>query len=259
MPRAPFKMSFQLYTTRNFPRQEAVLEALAAIGYQAVEPWLPDYGDDPKAFRKRIDDAGLVCSGFHMPLKGLIEETDRFIDIAHTIGDHPLMIPPYLAAHERPEDADGWKRIGEKLAEGAARAGTSGLRVAWHNHEFEYRLLADGSRPIDHMLKAAGDTVGFEIDFAWVTRGSADPVAELKKFASRIVAIQLKDTARPGTLDEESGWRATGDGVVDWDALWPLFRTTPANHFVVEHDRPIDWRRVAQRSYNFSVSKGLER
>jgi sugar phosphate isomerase/epimerase len=109
------------------------------------------------------------------------------------------------------------------------------------------------------MLKAAGDTVGFEIDLAWVTRGWADPVAELRKFASRIVAIQLKDTARPGTLDEESGWRATGDGVVDWDALWPLFRTTAADHFVVEHDRPIDWRRVAQRSYDFSVSKGLER
>src|SRR5262245_25658207 len=53
MPSAPFKMSFQLYTTRNFPPQEAVLETLAKIGYQSVEPWLPDYGDDPKAFRKR--------------------------------------------------------------------------------------------------------------------------------------------------------------------------------------------------------------
>ena len=98
MPRSPFKMSFQLYTARDFPPQEAVLAGLAEIGYQAVEPWLPDYGDDPKGFRKRIDDAGLVCLGFHMPLKGLLDETDRFIDIAHTIGDQPLMIPP-ISSH----------------------------------------------------------------------------------------------------------------------------------------------------------------
>jgi sugar phosphate isomerase/epimerase len=109
------------------------------------------------------------------------------------------------------------------------------------------------------MLAAAGDDVGFEVDFAWVTRGWADPVAELKKFASRIVAIQLKDTAPPGTLDSENGWRATGDGVVDWDRLWPLFPATAADHLVVEHDRPTNWREVAQRSYDFSVSKGLAR
>jgi sugar phosphate isomerase/epimerase len=259
MPRAPFKISFQLYTARNFPPQEAVLEGLAEIGYDAVEPWLPDYGDDPKGFRKRIDDAGLACLGFHMPFSGLVEETDRFIDIAHTIGDRPLMIPPFLPPHQRPDDIDGWKRIGERLGLGAERAKASGLRVAWHNHEFEYRLLPDATRPIDHILAAAGDDVGFEVDFAWVTRGWADPVAELKAFAPRIVAIQLKDTAPPGTLDEESGWRATGDGVVDWDQLWPLFPTTAADHLVVEHDRPTDWREVAQRSYDFSVSKGLTR
>jgi sugar phosphate isomerase/epimerase len=131
MPRAPFKMSFQLYTARHFQPQEAVLEGLAEIGYDAVEPWLPDYGDDPKAFRKRIDDAGLACLGFHMPFSGLVEETNRFIEIAHTIGDRPLMIPPYLQPHQRPENVDGWKRIGEQLAQGAERVKASGLRVAY--------------------------------------------------------------------------------------------------------------------------------
>jgi sugar phosphate isomerase/epimerase len=254
MPK-PYKLSFQLYTARNFPPQQAVLAGLKEIGYDAVEPWLPDYGDDPKGFRKSLDDAGLACLGFHMPFQGLVEETQRFIDIALTIGDKPLMIPPFLMPHERPSEADGWKRIGEKLGQGAEKAKAHGLRVAWHNHEFEYRLLPDASRPIDHMLAEAGEDVGFEVDFAWVTRGWADPVDEIKKFASRIVAIQLKDTAPAGTLDDENGWRATGDGVVDWDALWPLFETTPADHLVVEHDRPVDWRDVAQRSFDFAKRK----
>ena len=247
----PFKLAYQLYSARNFPRQETVLEGLKSIGYDAVEAWLPDYGDDPKAFRQRLDDAGLICMGIHMPFAGLVEEPQRFADIAETLGNKPLLIPPFLLPHERPNDADGWKRIGDALATGAEAVAPNGLHVTWHNHEFEFRLLPDASRPIDHML-AAGDNFGFEIDFAWVARGWADPLDELKKFASRITAIQLKDTAPPGTLDDENGWRATGDGVVDWKALWPHFSATKADYLVVEHDRPVDWRLVAQRSYDFA-------
>jgi sugar phosphate isomerase/epimerase len=254
MPRA-FKLAFQLYSARNFPPQEAVLEGLKAIGYNAVEAWLPDYGDDPKAFRKRLDDAGLYCMGIHMPFAGLVNEPQRFFDIAETIGSKPLLIPPFLLPQDRPNDADGWRQIGEQLGRGAELAHLHGLRVAWHNHEYEYRLLPDATRPIDHMMAGGGDNVGLEIDFAWVKRGWADPETELRKFAPRITAIQLKDTAPAGTLDEQNGWRATGDGVVDWDALWPLFEATAADHLVVEHDRPLNWRDVAQRSYDFAARK----
>ena len=127
MARAPFKLSFQLYTSRNFPPQEAVLEGLAQIGYPAVEAWLPDYGDDPKGFRKRLDDAGLTCMGLHIPFVGLVNEPQRFIDIAGILGK-PLLIPPYLNHPIRPEDADGWKRIGEQLGAGAERVKPAGLQ-----------------------------------------------------------------------------------------------------------------------------------
>ena len=46
-------------------------------------------------------------------------------------------------------------------------------------------------------------------------------------------------------------WAATGDGVVDWPTLDPLFATTPADHLVVEHDEPADWRNIAQRSIDY--------
>lgn len=246
----PFKIAFQLYTARNFPPQDAVLDALVGIGYDAVEAWLPDYGDDPAGFRRRLDAAGIACMGFHMPFAGLFDEFERYIDIAETIGDKPLLIPPFLQPHERPGDVDGWKRIGDRLAERAEKVKARGLRLAWHNHEFEYRLLPDGSRPIDHML--AGDDVGLEIDLAWVARGWADPVAELQRFAAKIVAVQLKDTAGPGTLDDQNGWRATGDGIVDWAEVWPLLASTRADYLVVEHDRPVDWLEVARRSYTFA-------
>ena len=77
-----YKVAFQLYSSRNFPPLEAQLEGLAKLGYDGVEPFLPNYGDDPAGFRRRIDDAGLACYGFHLPYDGLIADPERFIDIA---------------------------------------------------------------------------------------------------------------------------------------------------------------------------------
>lgn len=246
-----YKYSFQLYSARFFPPLEPQLEVLKAMGYDGVEPWLPAYEESATDFRRKIDDAGLACYGFHMPLSGLVDECDKYIEIAQAMGA-TLMIPPYLTPEERPTDADGWKRLGAQLAEGAQKAAPHGLKVAWHNHDFEFIALADGSRPIDHILGAA-DNFGFEIDVAWIVRAGGDPAAELKKFADRIYAIQPKDTAPLGTK-EDDGWTATGDGIIDWPALAPLFGATKADHLVAEHDNPSDWKRFAQRSLDYLKS-----
>lgn len=248
-------MSFQLYTAREAPASDGVLEGLAALGYDAVEAWPGDYRDDAGGFRRRLDAAGLACLGFHLPYAELVAEPLRLVELAGILGDRPLLIPSFLPPHLRPMSVDGWRQIGDELGRCAEIVAENGLRLAWHNHEFEFRLLPDGSRPIDLMLAGAGPKLGLEIDFAWVTRGWADPLAELERFASRIVAIQLKDTAPPGTLDRENGWRVPGEGVVDWEALFPLFARTPADHLVVEHDRPLDWRQVAARAHQFASAR----
>ena len=122
--------------------------------------------------------------------------------------------------------------------------------MLWHNHDFEYLPLPDGSRPIDHLLAAAGDGVGFEIDCAWVVRGGADVAAELKRYAGRIDAIQVKDTAPLGTKADD-GWTATGDGIVPWEKIWPLFAATKSDLIVMEHDNPSDWKTYARRSFDY--------
>lgn len=249
-----YKISFQLYSARNFPPLERQLEGLAAIGYDAVEPWLPAYEASAAEFRRKIDAAGLACYGFHLPFKGLVADPRRFIDIAKTIGAG-LLIPPYLEPQDRPTTADGWRAIGRKLDRVREIVAAEGLKLAWHNHDFEYRRLPDGSRPIDLLFEGAGSEVGYEIDFAWVVRGGGDPLTELKRWKDRLYAIQVKDTASAGTT-AEGGWTAMGDGVVDWEALWPHFAETPADHLVVEHDEPADWRALAQRSYDHLVRLG---
>ncbi len=244
-----YTYSFQLYSARHFPPIDAQLPLLKQMGYDAVEPWPPAYEDDAAAFGRRLADEELACTGFHMPLRGLVEETAKYVEIAQALGAR-YMIPPFIPPEERGTTADAWKRVGAQLAEGAEKVAPHGLKVLWHNHDFEYAPLADGSRPIDHLL-GVSHTVGFEIDCGWIMRAGADPAAELEKFAGRIFAIQVKDMAPPGT-EEDDGWTATGDGIIDWPALAPLFAATPADHIVTEHDNPSDWAVFARRSLAYA-------
>ncbi len=243
-------IAYQLYSSRNFPPLVAQFPVLKAMGYDAIEPWLPAYESDPKLLRRQLDDTGLACYGFHMPLCGLVNEPNRFIDIALTLGA-TLMIPPWIAPKERQPTAAYWRSLGHQLAEGAAKAKPHSLTVAWHNHDFEYLPLPDGTRPIDHIFDAAGLEVKFEIDLGWLTRAGADPATELARYATRIAAIQTKDTAPLGTTQDDDGWTATGDGIIDWPALFPLFAQTSASHIVTEHDNPSDWQIFAKRSIDY--------
>ncbi|WEK05975.1 MAG: sugar phosphate isomerase/epimerase [Candidatus Devosia phytovorans] len=251
----PYPIAYQLYSSRNFPPLFDQFPKLKAMGYDAIEPWLPAYEQDAQAFRRALDDAGLRCLGFHMPLAGLVDEPQRFVEIAQTLGA-TYLIPPYVIVEERQPTAPYWRGLGEKLAKGAEVAGQHGLSVAWHNHDFEFIALPDGTRPIDHIFEAGGDAVKFEIDCGWIVRAGADPAAELQRFADRIVAIQTKDTAPLGTQGDD-GWTATGDGIIDWAALVPLFRATKADHIVTEHDNPSEWQRFARRSIDHLKALGL--
>jgi len=244
-----YAISFQMYSSRLFPPTEPQLAYLAELGYDAVELFLPNYEADAAGFRRQLDAVGLKCSGIHMPLTGLANEPKRFFDYAHALGTDTL-IPPYVPQAERRPTAAYWRSIGDILAKGAAAAKPEGLRVEWHNHDFEYVRLEDRTRPIDHLLDAAGPDVGFEIDLGWVVRGWADPAQELVRYANRITTIQLKDTAPAGTAIDD-GWVPTGDGIIDWKALYPLFAATNAKVLVVEHDNPTDWKVLASRSIKY--------
>ena len=202
-----YKLSFQLYSARLFPPLEPVLEGLAEIGYDAVEPFLPNYGDDPKGFRKKIDAVGLACSGFHMPLTGLTQETDRFIDIAKTIGA-PLMIPPWIPPEERDTKPDGWKRLGAALAAGAEKARAAGLKVAWHNHDFEFMKLSDGSRPIEQSLPRPGRMSGSRS--TWDGWCEAAPIRRPNSSASPTGSSRF--SRRNGATRHQEGRRVDRDG-----------------------------------------------
>jgi sugar phosphate isomerase/epimerase len=136
-----------------------------------------------------------------------------------------------------------------------AAAKLAGYEFAWHNHDFEFAPLADGSAPMEHILSAAPD-IGWEFDIAWAIRGGADPLPWIDRHGQRIVAVHVKDIARPGPGQGpgqgsmvEDGWADVGHGTVDWPGLMTeLRKRSAARYYVMEHDNPADLGRFARRS-----------
>lgn len=244
---ATYRISFQLYSARNFPPVAAQLEALAAIGFDAVEPYRGAYGDDPAGFRRKLDAVGLACPSAHVPLDQLDTSRGAVIDLAKTLGLEVVIVPA-VPADQRTQDVAGWQALGARLAGHAAALAGSGLKLAWHNHAFEYVTLADGSRPIDHLVGAAG--VYWEPDLGWIVRGGADIRTELARYRGKVAAFHIKDTA-PDGVTANDGWTDVGAGTIDWQALWPSIAGAGTDLLVLEHDAPSDWRGFAENSYKF--------
>ena len=244
--------SYQLYSSRNHGPLPDTLKMLADLGYTRVE----GFGgllDDLGALKAQLDEAGLAMPTVHVGLP-MIEDRPDHVARLTDLGVGTVFCPA-IPKEDRPDTAAGWEDMARRLDRAAAPLRDAGLAVGWHNHDFEFRPLSDGSRAIDAMFEAAPDLV-WEADIAWVTKGGADPFAEIERYADRIVAVHVKDIAPDGEAQEEDGWADVGHGTLPWTRLMTSIRErTQAEHFVMEHDNPSDDRRFAERS--LAAAKGL--
>jgi sugar phosphate isomerase/epimerase len=244
----PKRLSFQLYGARNNPLADT-LSMLARIGYREVEGFGGCYGD-PKALRAMLDANGLAMPTGHFGIEMLESERSRVLEIARLLGMRHLYAP-YIAAEQRPKTAAGWRKLGKRLAVIGAWARAEGYGFGWHNHDFEFARLPDGTVPLDAMFEAA-PLIDWEIDVAWVARAKVNPLPWIRKYAGRITAAHVKDIAPRGKALDEDGWTDVGAGTMDWRRLFIALRQTRALHYVVEHDNPKDVERFARRSFGFA-------
>ena len=239
------QISYQLYSSREFPPLADTLKMLKDAGYGAVEGYGGLYGD-PAGLKAELDRVGLAMPSGHFSLEMLEREPDRAISIARTLGMRAVYCP-HLAADDRPAGAAGWRAFGKRLEEAGAPFRAAGLDFGWHNHDFEFRATSDGAIPMEEILHG-GPGLSWEADIAWIVRGGADPLEWVGRFGSRITAAHVKDIAPEGECVDEDGWADVGHGVMDWRGIWEALRATPAALMVMEHDKPNDDRRFATRS-----------
>lgn len=236
--------SIQLHSARLFPPVTDHFPRLAALGYTNVEPTDILY-DDPAALRESLEESDLTALSGHFPLDLLESNPDAACRIAEIVGMR-LLVCPFIPVEVRPVVTDEWRRLGDRLASIARLFKSRGFDFAWHNHDYEFRPLADGSMPIQHI--AADPAVHLEVDIAWVALAGIDPQPWLEGYAGRIAAVHVKDVAPRGSRTDEDGWADIGTGIVPWPKLWKAAVAAGASLMIAEHDTPSDFDRFARRS-----------
>lgn len=238
--------SYQLYSSREFPPLADTLKLLKSLGYGQVEGYGGVYSDLP-ALKAALDETGLKMTTGHFGLDMIEGEPEKVLEIANTVGMEAVFCP-FLMPDQRPEDAAGYARFGERLQKAGERLKQGGLSFGWHNHDFEFRTLSDGSIPQEEIFRG-GPELPWEADIAWIVRGGGDPLEWIEKHGQRIIAIHVKDIAPEGECEDEDGWADVGTGTMDWKAIMDAVRTrTNTRFFVMEHDKPNDHERFARRS-----------
>ena len=239
--------SYQLYCSRNFPPLSKTLEMVAAAGYKNVEGYGALYADAAKVaeLNQHLAASGLKMPTGHFGLDQLEKEPGRVLEIAKAVGIETIYCP-FLPPDQRPDSGKGWLEFGRRLQNAAAPYRDAGLGFGWHNHDFEFRPLPDGSLPIVAIFEGGPD-LEWEADLAWLVRGGADPFEWIRTYGKRITAVHVKDIGSEGKA-EEDGWADVGDGTMDWKGLMVALEGTPVKVFVMEHDNPSDTARFAERS-----------
>ena len=182
-------LSIQLYSLRDRlgDRRAATLAALAALGYAQVEPY--DILSDPEQLARELAAAGLTAPTAHVKL--LDTPVERAIAAARTVGVETLIVPwaePALFA-----DRAGVTALAERINLVAARAAEHGLRVGYHNHDFEFSARIDGRPAWEVLVELLDERVVLEVDTYWASVGGADVFELLPRLADRIRAVHVND------------------------------------------------------------------
>lgn len=224
------RLAAQLYTLRHALDEDfdGTLAALAEAGVSEVE-LAGLHGRSPAAMRAALDAAGLAACSGHVPLEGFETAPERVVEAAGTLGTATVVVPS-VEAPATGEEADA---IVARIVAASEVAADAGLRFAYHNHDFEFRALADGG-DLWSRIVAAG--LPHEVDAGWLIAAGRDPVAVLGELAGRCPLVHAKDMRRRA----DGSWEdvIAGDGEADWPAIAAAATAAGATHLIVELDNP---------------------
>lgn len=219
--------ALQLYTVREqlATDRAGILKRIAGYGYGAVEPF--GITSDPQGLRAELDAAGLsVCSAHAAPVG---EDAGAVIDAARTLGADTVIVP-YLPP-PRFADADGVRGVAAELNEASARLAGEGMRLGYHNHDFELSSLIGGTPALEVLADQLDDAVLLEVDTYWAAVGGQDVVALLGRLGDRVRYLHVKDGP---VVNREDFMTAVGSGRMP---VAEILAASPSTWHVVELDR----------------------
>lgn len=230
-------IAVQMYTLRNAGSLDNQLKIVHDAGVSAVET-VGTQKVTAAELKQLLDKYSIKAVSSHVQLADLRNDLDGVVAFNRAIGNTTLVVP-YLAEKERPTDAAGWTALGHELGGISKRVRAQGMRLAYHNHDFEL-VDFNGKTGLELLFAAAGPELETELDLAWVARAGYDPAMMLGKFQGRVFAVHAKDNAPKGQAKDEGGFAAVGQGVLNWNVILPAAAAAGVQWYIIEHDQPRD-------------------
>lgn len=229
------RIGLQLYTVRRALTAgiEPVFAALQTAGITELE--FAGYYDKPASYWVDLMKRhGMTAPATHIALPATDAEWAPHFERAMATG-HKWVIVPWIGNDYR--SVDGWKRLAARLNAGGELAKKSGLRMGYHNHDFELAALPNGSTGLDMLLaETDASLVDFELDIYWAVKAGRDPMQLLEQHARRFTCCHVKDAGPP----PERAMVDVGAGTIDFKALLAKGRAGALQHWFIEHDNPRD-------------------
>jgi len=250
----------QLYSVRTDLEKDffGTLKKVREAGYAGVEFYGEYYGNPVVEVKKMCTELGLIPFSNHVPFQQMIDNVDKVIEENTVLGVQYIVFP-YMDEASRPGiNPEQFKTTVAALGEIGAKVKAAGFQLLYHNHDFEFVTLADGTVGYDYIFSANNrSNLQTELDVCWSNYAGFAPVDVLTKYAGNTPVVHLKDYYLEGKLSsapyaligistdnsmkDEGGWfefRPLGMGQVDIPAAINAAINSGAQWLCVEQDEP---------------------
>ena len=236
-----------LYTVRNAMGLDAktTLQAVADAGYKNIEA--AGYADgkfynmSPTDFKKYLDELGLIPISTHQGSVTHDNAAAMMADVKAAGFEYFVIPVPPMGLFKVDQDTrtmgmtGGVPNLAEILDALGEKCTAAGLKLLYHNHDFEFIKDADGIVPIDYLLEHCNpENVNFQMDLYWVTKAGADPVAYFEKYPGRFKIWHVKD------MDDQGRFAPVGQGKIDFARILANKELSGMKYYMVEQDRTFD-------------------
>jgi len=181
--------SLQLYTLRNAIQEDlsGTIRRVAELGFTQVEPY--NFVATAAELGEALRENSLTAPSGHAPL--LSQDQDEIFAAARELGI-VTVIEPYIPA-DRWQSAEDVRATAGKLNEAAKKGAEYGIRVGYHNHQWELESTIDGRTALEYFADLLDPELVLEVDTYWVAVGGQDPVEILATLGDRVKFIHIKD------------------------------------------------------------------
>ena len=224
-------LALQLYTVRDETARDftGTIRRVAEMGYDGVE--FAGYGGlTAEEMHSLLTEVGLRAYSSHVRLDALEQQLDEEIAYCKQIGS-PYLFLPWLAPDMRNEESI--RVLAPRLNTFGKRCQEQGITFGYHNHDFEFATLPDGTRLLDLLLSQTDPAlVSLELDVYWAAYAGVSPASILERYAGRVPAIHVKD------MTPDRHFTEVGDGTLNLAQLLPVAEKSGTKVFIVENDAP---------------------